>query len=340
MVELVGFHILELSPIAASDSTHAFFGTLGGITAQLSRELDVQLKHMRILKSMIATGGMIGSLIAVAAISGQTSVSTNADSNDDPRLYGTWQESRDAIVDFAFKQNPTWTNWPPEKIEEFKSRFGHNRITYLNGIEHSEFGSAYMTFHYHVLERGTNYVVLRDDDPMNKGHAVRLDFANEDNSFYVHPVSGPVFRRFDKVSQLSSTEAVRPNIYDTTANGSNQISEALVAAAKEHKRVLLQFGANWCGWCHLLHKLFETDQDIAKELQENYEVVMIDVTAGHNKSVDDKYGNPTRYGLPVVVILDSDGKQLTTKNTTELEEGNHHSSQKVLAFLKEWAPKQ
>ena len=28
-----------------------------------------------------------------------------------------------------------------------------------------------------------------------------------------------------------------------------------------------------------------------------------------------------------------------TKNTAELEEGNHHNPAKVLAFLKEWAPK-
>jgi hypothetical protein len=41
----------------------------------------------------------------------------------------------------------------------------------------------------------------------------------------------------------------------------------------------------------------------------------------------------------IVVILDCDGKQLTTKNTEELEEGKQHSPDKVQAFLKEWAPK-
>ena len=35
---------------------------------------------------------------------------------------------------------------------------------------------------------------------------------------------------------------------------------ALVVAMKEDKRVLLQFGANWCGWCHRLHKLFPVSQ--------------------------------------------------------------------------------
>jgi hypothetical protein len=89
----------------------------------------------------------------------------------------------------------------------------------------------------------------------------------------------------------------------------------------------------------MLHKLFETDKGIAQELKSDYVVVMIDVNQGHNKDVDAKYGHPTRYGLPVIVILDTDGKQLTTKNTSELEEGDHHNPNKVMAFLKEWSVK-
>jgi len=66
---------------------------------------------------------------------------------------------------------------------------------------------------------------------------------------------------------------------------------------------------------------------------------MIDVNKGHNSTVDARYGSPTKLGLPVIVILDADGKQLTTEDSSLLEEGDHHSPQKVLAFLKEWTPK-
>jgi len=54
--------------------------------------------------------------------------------------------------------------------------------------------------------------------------------------------------------------------------------------------------------------------------------------------VDAKYGHPTHLGLPVIVILDAEGKQLTTKNSGELEEDDHHSPDKVMAFLKKWSP--
>ena len=134
-------------------------------------------------------------------------------------------------------------------------------------------------------------------------------------------------------------KTARPSIYDESADGAKQIADALVDAKKEGKHVLLQFGANWCGWCHRLHKLFDTDKSIAEELKTHYVVVMIDVNKGHNKEVDTKYEHPTRFGLPAIVILDSDGKQLTTQDTGKLEEGDHHDPKKVMSFLKQWAPK-
>jgi thiol:disulfide interchange protein len=141
-------------------------------------------------------------------------------------------------------------------------------------------------------------------------------------------------------AQAADTQnAAKADIYDESADGSKQIADALALAGKDGKRVLLQFGANWCIWCHRLHSLFETDNNIATTLKSNYVVVLIDVNRGRNKDIDAKYGNPTRFGLPVIVILDADGKQLTTKDSGELEDGNHHSPDKVMAFLKEWLPK-
>jgi len=128
-----------------------------------------------------------------------------------------------------------------------------------------------------------------------------------------------------------------PDIYDVTADGSKQIADALVTAKKDDKIVLVQFGANWCGWCHKLHKLFDTDAKIAEELKSHYVVVMVDVDKEHNKDVNAKYGNPTQHGLPVIVLLDANGKQLTTKDTGELESGDHHDPDKVLTFLKTWS---
>ena len=136
----------------------------------------------------------------------------------------------------------------------------------------------------------------------------------------------------------AETGKSKPTLYDTRADGKEQISAALKQAGKENKNVILKFGANWCGWCHKLSDLLKTDPEIAKTLKENYVLVLIDVDKGHNDDVVQRYGEPTKHGLPVLVVLDKAGKQLWTQETGNLEQGNHHDPAKVTAFLKKWAP--
>jgi thiol:disulfide interchange protein len=140
-------------------------------------------------------------------------------------------------------------------------------------------------------------------------------------------------------AQTATKRATLPAIYDVKANGTEQIEKALMQARKERKNVLLQFGANWCGWCHKLHGLFASDKAIAAELKKNYVVVLIDVDKNHNADVVKKYDNPVRFGLPVIVVLDAQGKPLTTQDTAKLEVGDHHDPGKVMDFLRQWTPK-
>ena len=133
--------------------------------------------------------------------------------------------------------------------------------------------------------------------------------------------------------QPDETDYLRIPTYDETAVASQQIANALVLAKKKNKRVLLQFGANWCVWCHVLHHLFETNKAVHKEIQSDYIVVLVDVNNGHNESTMEKYGQPTQFGLPVIVVLDSNGKQLVTQSIVEFGENHGYSPQKVLAFL-------
>jgi thiol:disulfide interchange protein len=137
--------------------------------------------------------------------------------------------------------------------------------------------------------------------------------------------------------------AMGPDIYDVRAVGSDQIATAVAQAAAEHKRVIVDIGANWCIWCRRLHATFETNPAIARVLKRDFVVVMVDVNRRNgvrrNADIIARYGNPTRFGIPVLVVLDSDGRQLTTKDSGELEEGEGHSPAKILTFLSTWAPK-
>ena len=82
--------------------------------------------------------------------------------------------------------------------------------------------------------------------------------------------------------------------------------------------------------------LLKTNAEISRIIKEHYLVVLIDVDKGHNADVVKRYGDPTRFGLPVLVVLDAEGKQLTTQDTGQLEQGERHDPAKVMAFLEKW----
>jgi len=133
-----------------------------------------------------------------------------------------------------------------------------------------------------------------------------------------------------------------PDIFDVRADGGAQVASALVRAKAEHKRVLLDFGANWCIWCRRLHATFENDPSVSGALGRGFIVVMVDVNTrnGTKRNADlvARYGNPIEHGIPVLVVLDAEGRQLMTKDTGELEEGAGHSRAKIVSFLGAWAP--
>ena len=132
----------------------------------------------------------------------------------------------------------------------------------------------------------------------------------------------------------NATKTSQKTIYDESANGDKQVADAVVTAKKEHKCILLQFGANWCVWCRRLDELFRSDNLVNEVLRADYVVALIDVNDGRNRDLVVKYGAETGYGLPFLVVLDGDGRHLITKHSDDFEEGDHHNPQKVLAFLK------
>jgi thiol-disulfide isomerase/thioredoxin len=144
------------------------------------------------------------------------------------------------------------------------------------------------------------------------------------------------------ISAESEYPKMGPDIYDVRADGGTLVGDALRRASAEHKRVVVDMGANWCIWCRRLHATFEGDSSVAAALQRGFVVVMVDVNTRNgtkrNAGLVERYGNPTSHGIPVLVVLGSDGKQLTTKDTGELEDGAGHSPAKILQFLAAWAP--
>jgi hypothetical protein len=57
-----------------------------------------------------------------------------------------------------------------------------------------------------------------------------------------------------------------------------------------------------------------------------------------NADIFKKYGFPNRFGFPVFLVLDGNGKLIHTQNSSYLEEAKSYNKRKVLEFFSEWRP--
>ena len=132
--------------------------------------------------------------------------------------------------------------------------------------------------------------------------------------------------------------AEKKDLYPADADAPKEIEEALQAAAKSHKRVMLVFGGNWCYDCHVLDAAFHLPE-IAPTLNRNYVVVHVDV-GEYNKNLDiaKKYEVPLERGVPAAAILDGTGKLLVSQKNQEFEKARSMAPEDILAFLNKWKP--
>ena len=135
-------------------------------------------------------------------------------------------------------------------------------------------------------------------------------------------------------------EPAKPNIqlYPPPEEAQAEISSALAAAAKDHKRVLLVFGGNWCYDCHVLDATFRS-KDFAPIVNANYHVIHVNVgNYDVNLDLADKYQIPLKKGVPSLAILDPDGKLVVSQKQGEFESTVRIGPEDVLEFLKKWKP--
>lgn len=136
-------------------------------------------------------------------------------------------------------------------------------------------------------------------------------------------------------------------VYDESLNPLEQIDQALVKAKTEGKFVVCQVGGNWCPWCLRFADFAAKDTAVSKVIDDNF--VLIHVNYNPRKSEGEakaqqaaqmmkRLGNPSRFGYPVFVVLDHEGKVIHTQDSSFLEEGQGYSQEKVLRFFKCWTP--
>ena len=137
-------------------------------------------------------------------------------------------------------------------------------------------------------------------------------------------------------------------VYNESINPLEQIDQAVVKAKSEGKFVICQVGGNWCPWCLRFADFITNDAAISKVIDENFEYIHVNYNPRKSggeaqqqqaASLMKRLNNCGRFGFPVFVVLDNDGKVLHIQDSSFLEEEQGYNQKKVLRFFKNWTPK-
>lgn len=149
---------------------------------------------------------------------------------------------------------------------------------------------------------------------------------------FVHPAEGQ-----NKSGGASLTLPYVVDDYDPSRDPTADLAAAIQIATEHNKRILLQVGGQWCGWCKLLDKYIQDHPTIHSLLVEDFLIVKVNYGRDNrNPGFLGQY--PQIHGYPHIFVLESDGTFLHSQDTAVLEEGDTYNENAILRFLREWLP--
>jgi thioredoxin 1 len=140
--------------------------------------------------------------------------------------------------------------------------------------------------------------------------------------------------------KLEQPADMKKDLYPADVDAHAEIKEAEEKAAKEHKRLLLVFGANWCFDCHVLDLAFH-GPDLAPLISSSYEVVHVDIGDDGKKNADlaKQFDVSLDKGVPTMAVVESDGRVVVSEKNGEFEDARQLTPEYLAEFLNKWKPK-
>jgi thiol:disulfide interchange protein len=127
-----------------------------------------------------------------------------------------------------------------------------------------------------------------------------------------------------------------PAKFDPARDAAKDVATASALARSQGKRVLVDVGGEWCPWCHIMDRFFESEAD-ARALRDAHYVWLKVNWSKENKNEALLSRWPKVAGYPHLFVLEPDGTLVRSQDTSELELGKGYDKAKFVAFLKRYA---
>lgn len=148
-------------------------------------------------------------------------------------------------------------------------------------------------------------------------------------------ITGPAANKPDTKTQLPGFTREK---FDPKRDPAVDLAAAMTTAKQSGKRIILDVGGEWCGWCVYMDKFFFLNPDIMKLRDDNFVWIKVNMSQeNENKTFLAPY--PVPMGYPHLYVLDETGKLLQSQDTSPLESGKGYDIGRFTQFLTDWAPK-
>jgi thioredoxin-related protein len=137
-----------------------------------------------------------------------------------------------------------------------------------------------------------------------------------------------------------SQDMTKFKLYSPGENADQEIEKSIKQAKTEGKHVFIQIGGNWCIWCARFNDFITNDKKIDSIIHASFIVYHLNYSKENfNGKLLAKYGYPQRFGFPVFLVLDGNGKLIHMQNSWYLEDGKKsYDRDKVIEFFTDWTP--
>lgn len=128
-----------------------------------------------------------------------------------------------------------------------------------------------------------------------------------------------------------------PLPYDEKADAHADLAAASIRARREHKRLLIDMGGNWCPDCRVLAGVLALPE-LKPFLERHFVIVDVDI-GRYDKNLDiaDRYGAHYDRGAPAILVVDPrTGRLINTDHTLALRDARHMTPQGLADWLAQW----
>src|SRR5579864_391403 len=123
--------------------------------------------------------------------------------------------------------------------------------------------------------------------------------------------------------------AATHNIYPDPSQAKADLTAAIKTASQSHKRVIVDFGGDWCGDCQVLDIYFHNAEN-RPILDSNFVLVHINIgRMDENLDIAEQYGIPVSLGVPALAVLSEKGKLLYGQRGGEFKSMRRMESSEV-----------